>query len=473
MPTGLRRVCVGRSVQVNKRVIAPLPAATARFGMELEQWFMPLNAVWELSEATPLVGRYNSCDRDVIVQHAIWFAQMGVDFLLVDWTNNIWNTPHWANRTAGVNYLIQGFVCLLDTYVELQAEGLVPVPKVLLLLGLDNGVQANMVCLNEEIAYIHANLTSNPKYAGLWEQLDGKPLLIPFDGANEHGNEWPPVDDEFFTIRWMASQLQSNGFGNDGLWSWMDGDIAPPAAINNGSAEALTITNAFFADGGWLAPTARGQLGGSTLLEEFKQAVHLQPKYLVLCQWNEFIGQPAGQGYGLNHSIYVDIFNVTFSNDMEPTSLSQVGYRSTRGGWGLYYVNCVRALRDLYQQLTNPKLSGLPSEPIMLLALASPDRQQNISEPSLLVEWSVIGPYDGSASNTTFAVQLNGVTVASGLTGHSYTLQLSPSDNGPAMISVLAEGRVSYYPLSSNQVDRVPLDQPIPLAVSTSVFVDV
>lgn len=453
------------TVQVTKRAIPKQPPAPSRFGMEWEPWFMPLNAVWDLSEATPLVGRYNSCDPGVIRQHAIWFAQMGIDFLLVDWTNNIWNTPHWSDRSPGVNYLIEGFLCLLDNYVALQAEGLVPVPQVLLLLGLDNGPQATMQCLNEEIWYIYSNLTSNPKYNGLWQELDGKPLLIPFDGGAMH-NQMGPIDDRFFTIRWMMSQMQGTNYGAQGYWSWMDGDIAPPAVIHNGSAEALTITNAFFAGGGWLRPTARGQDGGSTLMEEFKQAVKVKPQFLNLCQWNEFIGQPAGQGYGPNHDIYVDIFNVTFSNDMEPTSLQQIGYRSTRGGWGFYYVNQVRALRDLYiQVLAGP--GPLADEPIVLASIAAPDRQQNITQKALVMQWSVIGPYDGT--NNTYAIQVNDVTVAKGITEQTYTLNLAGVQNGPATITVIVENRTTRYPLSADRVDAVPLENPIPLQVSVEV----
>lgn len=35
-----------------------------------------------------------------------------------------------------------------------------------------------------------------------------------------------------------------------------------------GAPEAMTVTPAYFAAGGWLGPAARPRLGGSTLLEE-------------------------------------------------------------------------------------------------------------------------------------------------------------------------------------------------------------
>ncbi len=47
-----------------------------------------------------------------------------------------------------------------------------------------------------------------------------------------------------------------------GLWSWMDGSLAPIPTFYNGTVEALTVTPAFFSTGGWLDSTAYGRLGG-------------------------------------------------------------------------------------------------------------------------------------------------------------------------------------------------------------------
>lgn len=42
----------------------------------------------------PCTCRYDSFNADVVKQHAIWFIESGVDFLVVDWTNNAWQvTP--------------------------------------------------------------------------------------------------------------------------------------------------------------------------------------------------------------------------------------------------------------------------------------------------------------------------------------------------------------------------------------------
>lgn len=89
----------------------------------------------------------------------------------------------------------------------------------------------------------------------------------------------------------------------------MDGSIEPvptckPDACDgslmrvvrsDGSTEALTVTPAFFAGGGWLAPAARAQDRGATLTAEMAVAVKYRPTILLVCQWNEWAGQPDGK----------------------------------------------------------------------------------------------------------------------------------------------------------------------------------
>lgn len=63
----------------------------------------------------------------------------------------------------------------------------------------------------------------------------------------------------------------------------MDGTIAPPPTFNNKTNryEALTITNSFFAAGGWLYPEAQGQKSGTVLMQEFKQALKYRPEVFL------------------------------------------------------------------------------------------------------------------------------------------------------------------------------------------------
>jgi len=440
-------------VQVLKRIILrPEKTMDTLFGMEWEPWFTPLNAKYNTAEGVPLVGLYDSYNKDVIRQHAIWFAESGIDFLLIDWTNNIWGLDNWDNRSEGVKQLIESTRTTLSCYLDMKNEGLIPVPQFLLLLGLDNGPTATMDVLNQEILWIHHNFS---EFRSLWLTYLGKPLMVPFDGGNLH-TEMKPINDSYYTIRWMSTQFQSNHLNKQGFWSWMDGSIDPQPTFYDGYVEALTITNAFFRENGWLGSGAMGQSGGVTLLSEFQQALKYRPKFLIYCQWNEFLGQV--EGSGPNHDMFSDIYNVSFSNDMEPLSMIQKGFRSWRGGWGFYFVNLLRALFDLYQQ-------SLENDQFLLIAISNPERLEVISTTAYNLQWTTIGSVPDSIAACTYSIQIDGVNIVSNWKGNNYLIDFSSLSDGNHWLTILVERRLTYYPLSSDRLDDVPLKQAIPLQV--------
>ena len=70
----------------------------------------------------------------------------------------------------------------------------------------------------------------------------------------------------------------------------------------------------FFAGGGWLAPDAYGHRNGWTYVESFRGALEHRPRFIQLHQFNEFAGQPEGQGYGADHNTYVDSYSAELSD---------------------------------------------------------------------------------------------------------------------------------------------------------------
>jgi len=68
----------------------------------------------------------------------------------------------------------------LETLADMKTEGL-PVPKVALFPGLSNGKPATMQALNEELAWIYHTYVRNPRFEGLWQEFDGKPLMVILD----------------------------------------------------------------------------------------------------------------------------------------------------------------------------------------------------------------------------------------------------------------------------------------------------
>jgi hypothetical protein len=419
---------------------------TTQLLMEWEPWFTPLNNRWEMAEAVPLVGWYDSFNPMVARQHALWLAHAGVTGIVVDWTNNIWGIDSWDKRPPGATQLIDATLATLEVYKEMKGEGL-EVPSMMLLLGLDNGPVAKTSVLNEEIDFIRRNVSS--RYADLLFQINGRPALGIFDAGNIHDDQSPPVNTSGFTVRWWASQFQATHLNEKGFWSWMDGTIEPLPTKGDSGVEVVTLTNAFFGDRGWLFAPSLGQLGGSVLLREWAQVMRYSPEFSVLCQWNEFLGQSQGHGYGPNHDRYVDIYNVSFSNDMEPVSLTELGYRSAAPGWGLFYVNLLRALHDISD------LPHLGSR--ILLTVASPTRWETLTGATTFVcSWHAMDSYGRvDTAEYDFEVSVAGRVVAR-TRSFSATIDVTGMPKGDHTLTVAAKGLVTSYPLSYDRVDDVP-----------------
>jgi len=65
----------------------PVNPSERRVGMAYGVWMDAEH--WENTWGTPLLGKYDSRDRSVILKHAEWLTDAGVDFICFDWSNQI------------------------------------------------------------------------------------------------------------------------------------------------------------------------------------------------------------------------------------------------------------------------------------------------------------------------------------------------------------------------------------------------
>jgi len=88
------------SVNVVSRKVSADSAENRYVCMDWEPWFTRSNlggVPWlnrPGAEGVPLVGLYGSFNAKVVRQHAIWFAEAGVNCIIVDWSNNLWTIYH-------------------------------------------------------------------------------------------------------------------------------------------------------------------------------------------------------------------------------------------------------------------------------------------------------------------------------------------------------------------------------------------
>jgi hypothetical protein len=444
-------------------------------GIQWEPWFTPHVVFWQTATAVPLLGFYDSYNRDVMRQHVLWFVDLGVDFILADWSNHIWGKNHWNERSDNSNTILHATTLLFETLADMRTEG-IPVPKIVIMPGLSNGPPATMTALNEELAWIYESYACNPRFEGLLQNYDGKPLVAILDtGALAHpkgtaesayripfirqtiglteealdslrANMRTPVDDSHFTVRWMSTQLQTTGHEKLGYWTWMDGTIQPVVTYRDGKPEAVTVTPSFFAGQGWKGPGAYGRRGGATYIETFKSALENKPRIVMLHQFNEFAGQLDGHGYGPNKDIYVDCYSIELSDDLEPVSLTAPAIRGN-GGWGFYYLNLTRALLDLYRQNT-------PETTVM--AVSSPKRDEVVISDQLEIEWSWAGK-----APSGFSISINNRIISRTLSGTRTRIDLKEFEEGPIKLVVTADNTKSNYVLSYTE-DSLPLKKTVP-----------
>ena len=157
-------------------------------GMEYEVWFPGIPAqgtiyggerYWERRWGTPLLGTYDSTDPKVIDKHAEWLAAIGVDFVLIDWANNIANALSGATIVSDTIRARTNSV--FQEYHDLQQRGL-PHPRIAILLGAQNqndvpaATAISSGSLNREADYVYDNFIS--KNPDLYFRYDGKPLLV-------------------------------------------------------------------------------------------------------------------------------------------------------------------------------------------------------------------------------------------------------------------------------------------------------
>ena len=483
--------------------------------MYFEMWFTPVNYWWQnwwegpsgagLAEAIPAIGRYASYDPTALRTQAAQLIQAGVDALVVDWTNNCWlpACSSWANRSVDTQQIVNATAAALAAFHRLRAAEGWSVPRFILLLALDNGGNTPLPALVDQLDYISSAFLANASAGGAdsFVMLEGKPLVLIFDALGGNHSGFAHGD---FTIRWMASQLQSTPeFAARGFWSWMDATSTPILTRNASNAsvvEAAVLEPAYFASGGWLdAATAVGRSGGLTLLAELSAllgatvgSASALPLFVNICQWNEFSGTPAGRGAPPLPPGYafMDSYSPDLSNDVEPTSpwapaYNRPGNVRAGGGYGYSGLNALTLVRAALEDPAS--VDGSAAVFIVAPAVGSLcnyTSAKTISVSFVVTSFSLArlrsgGPFLANASLPVI-VAVDGALVAAlpaPATAGLQTLAIDASAldaRFPHVLSVTAQppaagslAHLTRWPLSFDAVDAdtpggVPLAQPVP-----------
>ena len=296
--------------------------------LEYETWFGPGYAQWGKQEATPLLGEYSSLDPRVLRQQALWFNQMGINAVELDWTNNL--TAPFPSKEA--RECIAAMDALLKVYASMPQH-----PKLLMLMGPEKNLWRdskdvyNGPWFKAQMEYVYSHYIGNPKYREMFVQYEGKPLMLYYLNGPRFVTP-PDLSDPRYTTRYVGAWLQFTHEEQYGVWSWYDQQPTP--TMHDGQAEALTVTDGYPSVHGtatglnnWAAADAGGKNDGVTYLRQWEVALRTKPRFLFVNQWNEFVPP--------------DQYNANLSNDLEPTLLTEKD-DSRASGWSSYYMDLTR-----------------------------------------------------------------------------------------------------------------------------------
>lgn len=253
----------------------------------------------------PLYGYYLSTDPWVLRRHANLLADAGIDTLIFDTTNAV------TYRDV--------YLKLCEVFTQVRKEG-GRTPQIAFMLNTAAGQTAQQ---------IYNDLYKPGLYKELWFIWQGKPLMIsdPADAS--------PEVKAFFTLRkahwpfeqvntpyawhWEATYPQHYGFTDDpNKPEQVNVSVAQNLRVSDGAVTNMSNGDArgrSFHDGKLdTSPDAVNH--GHNAQEQWKHAIKLDPPFVMVTGWNEWIAGRWGPPQG--PIAFVDQYSEEFSRDIEP-----------------------------------------------------------------------------------------------------------------------------------------------------------
>ncbi|MDD3108555.1 MAG: hypothetical protein PHV49_05010 [Alistipes sp.] len=274
--------------------VTPVPPSEREVGIAYTTWVD--ESLWQgKTWDTPMLGKYDIRDRRIIRKHAEWIADAGVDFIWIDWSNNVTYNPDtlWVGGRQDV--IEDATNLIFDEYDKLDRAGH-PHPRISIFLGVTGAPEsASDGRLQKKADQIYKDYISNPRYARLIQYYLGKPLLVVYtDTPSPWHTGTPNWKDDRFTVRWMTGFISEqrtlrseDRVSRYGYWSWEDrGEQTYP--IYKGTPESMVVCAATRAQGQPDSIPAQGREGGKTFKKQFARARQIGTHFAMIVSWNEW-----------------------------------------------------------------------------------------------------------------------------------------------------------------------------------------
>lgn len=296
------------------------PYAERIVGMAYTTWHR--NALWKTDDfwAKPSIGEYRSDDEKAIAEHGRLFGEADVDFVFVDWSNNVmFNQKEYPRATYKnimneKNTAITGredfamieraTVKLFDVWSGMKEK----TPQIAIMIGCPDKITAledgSLQIKADQVYEWFLNEAEYPGRAEKYMRFDGKPLLMVYLGTPTFIPDKNPLEvwnDERFTVRYVTGFVTEQASLRDpetlesiyGYWSWEDRgaqtfSVHPETRL----PEAMTIVASYRSQGepgdADYIPSS-GRQGGRTFREEWARARLIGVKTALVVCWNEFV----------------------------------------------------------------------------------------------------------------------------------------------------------------------------------------
>lgn len=286
----------------------------------------------------PLFGYYQSDDAWVLQKHAQMLNDAGVDVVIFDVTNQVTYTNVYMK--------------LCEVWSQLRQRGQ-RTPQIAFLTPFWDPARV--------ASQLYGDLYKPQRYPELWFRWKGKPLMLA-DPAKV-----APELRDVFTFRKPQPDYVQGPTGPD-QWGWLE--IYPQHAFRNregtieevavgvahnskgGGACAFSEQNTFGRSrhGGKTDPRPNAVLHGLNFAEQWERALELDPEFVFVTGWNEWIAMRLPEFAGVREPVmFVDQYTQEYSRDVEPM----------KGGHGdNYYYQMVNYIRRFKGVRPPPDVSG-------------------------------------------------------------------------------------------------------------------
>lgn len=300
-------------------------------GVAYSTWFPPQS--WSSVWGKPTLGHYNSSNTSTIKQHIQWLTDAGVDYVMIDWTNNI-NYIKGTND-GNIQYVEEATDVFFDVLNQMHSN-----LKVVIAIGTDSPDAFFDGRMKRKLDQVYSDYISNSTYKNYYQLYQGKPLVTLYAGTPAFYNrKLPPFTDSRVNLKFFTGFLSSQPLLFDvttnvskyGYWSWWERGNNCFAIGPQNNPECITIAAAWKGETGWRDSKSVGRKDGQTYIDQWNYAISKNPDIIMVNAFNQWVSHAVEGNDGEN-------LDAEYSTDIEPSV-----------EWGYKYLDLTRKYAAIYK----------------------------------------------------------------------------------------------------------------------------